>query len=118
VRPRYHPPATEPGRCWSSIGILRIGLRDFLECRRRRFQSRLQEESDAVVVPAGPVFLRGGCLGSGTGARAQNAQRLGVLGDRDNRQVGIVLDTRRLRRYLPRERPLSIVIGPALYPGG
>src|ERR1700728_3471625 len=41
-----------------AVGILRISFGDFFEGGLRSFQIALQKQTDAVIVPALPVFFR------------------------------------------------------------
>ncbi len=71
-----------------AVGILRIDVCDFLKCRFGALQVTLQEKSDAVIIPARPVFLgeldrrrRRGSLSR------KNGQRFRVFRDGDDRQI-------------------------------
>src|SRR5206468_12461796 len=76
-----------------TVWILRIRFRDFLEGRSGGFQIALQEQADAVIVPARPVFLGRESLwrGRGSGSR-ENAKSLGVLGNDSDGKVGNYLE--------------------------
>jgi len=50
-------PARRRADVQPAIGILRIDLGDFLEGSLRRFSDRLQQQTDAVIVPTLPVFF-------------------------------------------------------------
>src|SRR5439155_5693791 len=94
-----------------TVGILRIGFRDFLEGRSGGFQIALQEQADAVIVPARPVFLGRDNLWRGRGSGSgENAQSPGVLGNDDDGKVGNCLEVAGDLRSVAVELPVSVVV--------
>src|SRR5437660_6794707 len=94
-----------------TVGILRIGFRDFLKGRGGRFQIALQEQADAVIVPARPVFLRADSLWlrRGSGSR-KNAQSLGVLGNDRDGKIGNCLEISGGSGTVSGELPVSVIV--------
>src|SRR5690348_12618 len=94
-----------------AIGILRIGFGDFFEGRGCSFQVALQEKSDAVIVPARPVFLRADyCRPWRCGTAWQNTQRLCVFRKNGDRQIRNRFDFARNVRSVAVECKLSVII--------
>src|SRR5207302_10491513 len=94
-----------------TVWILRIRFRDFLEGCSGRFQITLQEEADAVIVPARPVFLGRVSLWRGRGSGSgENAKSLGVLGNDGDGKVGNNLEVAGDLRSVAVEHPFAVVI--------
>ena len=87
-----------------AIGIPRIGVGNFLECRGRSFQIALQEEADSIVIPTRPLFFRADSLRLGRGGiLRKDAQRLGVFGNDDDGKIGNSLEVAGNVRSIPVE---------------
>ena len=88
--PAVSPSCTNAADIHPAVGILRIGLRDFLERRGRALQIALQKQPDAVIVPPRPIFFRSNCVSAAAPGLSLAAPQidLRVFGNGDDRQVG------------------------------
>ena len=94
-----------------AVRILRIGFGDFLKGRGGSFQIALQEQANAVIVPAGPILFGRDSLWLRRESRSRkNAQCLGVLRDDSDREIGNRFEVTGDTRGVAVERPFAVVV--------